>query len=57
MARITIQRRNGTATRYFWSDAERGTDSKKTVYKRTDNGIKRMRGVHYNTVTKDIVKD
>jgi hypothetical protein len=56
MARIRIQKKNGSSTPYFWSDTE-GTDrTQQTVYKQTEDGVKRMTGVHFNAVTKQITK-
>ncbi|HEX2167320.1 MAG TPA: hypothetical protein VHG09_08845 [Longimicrobiales bacterium] len=51
MARIRISRKDGTPTSYFWSDKD-GTDrTKRRVYKKTDEGIKRMKALRFNTVT------
>ncbi|HEX6252042.1 MAG TPA: hypothetical protein VFZ56_11465 [Gemmatimonadaceae bacterium] len=56
MARINILRKNGTPTAYFWSDKDRADETRKTVYKQTSDGIKRMRGVHFNPSTRRIQK-
>jgi hypothetical protein len=56
MAKVRITRKNGIATPYFWSDRERSKPSEKTVYKQTTDGIKRMRGVHFDPVARRIVK-
>jgi hypothetical protein len=56
MAKVTITRKNGTPTRYFWSDTEASVSAGKTVYKKTDNGVKRMRGVHFDPGANRIVK-
>ena len=49
MARITIYKKDGTKTPYFWID--RDSDRKHlTVYKRTPDGVKRMKGVHFDAV-------
>jgi hypothetical protein len=50
MARIRINRKNGTPTSYFWSDKDSGEPNRKTVYKQTSEGVKRMRGVHFDPV-------
>jgi hypothetical protein len=51
MARIRISKKDGTPTPYFWSDKD-GTDrTKQVVYKRTVDGVKRMKGVRFNSVT------
>lgn len=56
MARISILRKDGTASRYFWMDTDTAEPTQKTVYKRTSDGIKRMRGVHFDPASKQIVK-
>jgi hypothetical protein len=56
MAKVMIVRKNGTATPYFWSDSERSQPSEKTVYKQTAQGVKRMRGVHFDPNANRIVK-
>jgi hypothetical protein len=56
MAKVTITRKNGTATRYFWSDTDNSAPSEKTVYKQAAEGVKRMRGVHFDTGANRIVK-
>lgn len=51
MARIKISKKDGTPTPYFWSDKD-GTDrTKQTVYKKTEEGVKRMKGVRFNSLT------
>lgn len=57
MAKVKIVRKDGSPTPYFWSDKD-GTDrERKTVYKNTADGRKRMRGVHFNAVTNRLRKD
>lgn len=56
MARVSILRKNGTPSNYFWSDKEHADETKKTVYKQTADGVKRMRGVHFNAATRRIQK-
>jgi hypothetical protein len=56
MARIRITKKDGTPTPYFWSDKD-GTDrTQQTVYKQTESGIKRMRGVRFDAVSKRMRK-
>ncbi len=50
MAKVKINRKNGTPTHYFWSDKDSGEPTRKTVYKHTSDGVKRMRGVHFDPV-------
>jgi hypothetical protein len=56
MARNPIFKRDGTPTPYFWSDKEGKEQKLKTVYKRTTDGIKRMRGVRYDAANKRMRK-
>jgi hypothetical protein len=56
MAKVKIFKKDGTATPYFWSDADKSAPSSKTVYKQTSDGVKRMRGVHYDSTSKRVVK-
>lgn len=56
MARIKIFRKNGTPTPYFWSSRNSGDRTSVRVYKKTVDGIKRMRGVRFNAVTKRMLK-
>lgn len=49
MAKVKIFKKDGTPTPYFWSDtAAGGTRTHKTVYKQTSDGVKRMKGVHFD---------
>jgi hypothetical protein len=54
MARVKIFKKDGSATPYFWSDKEAGAD--KTVYKQTDEGVKRMKGVRYDAAAKRMLR-
>lgn len=56
MSRIRITKKDGTPTQYFWSSKETGEASVRTVYKQTEQGVKRMKGVHFDAKTKRIVK-
>lgn len=54
--KIKICKKDGTPTQYFWSDKD-GTDrTHQTVYKQTNDGIKRMTGVHFDAVANQIHK-
>jgi hypothetical protein len=55
MARIMIVKRDGTKTQYFWNDRD-SDRTHLTVYKKTEDGIKRMKGVHFNAVENRIHK-
>ncbi len=50
MAKVKITRKDGSPSPYFWSDKDTGDKTHKTVYKQTSDGVKRMRGVHYDPV-------
>lgn len=51
MAKVRILKKDGTVTQYYWSSTDSGAPTGVAVYKRTDDGMKRMRGVSFNTVT------
>ena len=56
MAKVKIFKKDGTPTPYFWS-SKHSTDRKfQTVYKRTAEGIKRMKGVHFDAINNKMVK-
>ena len=57
MARIEISRKDGAPSPYYWSDDDGSEPRSKTVYKKTRDGRKRMRGVHYDPVTRRIIRD
>ena len=57
MARIQICKKDGKTTPYFWSDADNTAPTEKTVYKVTTDGVKRMKGVHFDATTKRMVRD
>lgn len=51
MARIKIFKKDGTPTPYFWSDRDGTVTTRKTVYKATREGVKRIKGVQFNADT------
>ena len=57
MARIQIRKKDGSTTPYFWADDDKTAPSEKTVYKVTTDGVKRMKGVHFDATTKRMIKD
>jgi hypothetical protein len=57
MARFKIDRPDGTPTPYFWSDKDSSKPTRKTVYKKTEEGVSRMRGVHFDAKNKKMHKD
>ena len=54
--KIRIFKKDGTPTPYFWSDRDGGDKAIQTVYKRTDDGIKRMTGVHFDATKNTFIK-
>ena len=57
MAKVRIIRKNGAPTPYFWSDRGEGDHTHETIYKQTESGVKRMKGVYFNAVTKRVHKE
>jgi hypothetical protein len=57
MAHVQIVRPDGTPSPYFWSDEEKGDKARRTVYKKTERGITRMKGVHFDAVRKKVRRD
>jgi len=51
MARIKIFRKDGSPTPYFWSSKNAESKPLQTVYKETDKGVTRMKGVRYEPAT------
>jgi hypothetical protein len=56
MDRIKICKKDGTPTHYFWVDKDGADRTQQTVYKQTNDGVKKMTGVHFNAVTNEIQK-
>jgi len=57
MAKMRIFRKDGRPTPFFWREKD-GTDrTRQTVYKRTADGVKRMKGVHFNVKTNEFEKE
>jgi hypothetical protein len=57
MAKMKIVRPDGRPSPYFWKDEQDGTKSLKTVYKKTSDGVKRLKGVRYDLVNNTFIKD
>jgi hypothetical protein len=56
MTRITITKKDGTETPYFWLEGE--TDRTRVrVYKETPGGLKRMKHVRFDTVRRKFYRD
>ena len=56
MAKVKIFKKDGTPTPYFWSNKHSGDRSCQTVYKHTSDGIKRMKGVHFDAIKNRMVR-
>jgi hypothetical protein len=56
MTKQTILRKDGTPSPYFWVEQDRSEPTRKTVYKDAADGIKRMTGVHFDSVAGRIQK-
>ena len=56
MARNRIFKKDGSPTPYFWSDKDPAAPTEKTVFKETESGVKRMRGVQFTAATKRLKK-
>ena len=57
MARVKIDRPDGSPSPYFWSDKEASSEAYKTIYKKTDRGVKRMKGVRYDPLENKLRRD
>jgi len=56
MNRIQIVKKDGTTTPYFWVENDGTEQTRKTVYKQAEDGVKRMTGVHFDAVAGRIQK-
>jgi hypothetical protein len=57
MARTQIFKRDGASTPYFWSSQDGTGEDRKRIYKKTQDGVKRMKGVYFNVTTNRLRKD
>lgn len=53
--KMRIFKQDGTPTQFFWSDQDR--NDRKTVYKQTPKGVKRMLGVHFDAQKNRLEKE
>ena len=56
MARHPISDKNGKPTEYFWSDKHATAPERVTVFRKTEEGVKKMRGVIFDSKAGRIVK-
>jgi hypothetical protein len=57
MARVKIVRPDGSPSPYFWKDDKDARAPLKTVYKKTADGVKRLRGVRYDLANNKFQRD
>jgi hypothetical protein len=57
MARHRIHDDNGKPTDYFWSDKYSADRTRAQVFKETEEGIKRMKNVFFDTVKRKLLKE
>lgn len=57
MAKIRIFKKDGAPSPYFWSDRDADNRNNVTVYKNTEQGVKRMKGVSFNPATNRMRRD
>jgi len=57
MARVKIVRPKGSPSPYFWKTDEEGDKERLTVFKNTSDGVKRMRGVYFDSVKLELLRD
>jgi hypothetical protein len=43
-----IYKKDGTPTQFYWTDKDGKDPAHKTVFKKTETGVKRMKGVHFD---------
>ncbi|HET9440458.1 MAG TPA: hypothetical protein VFO52_09815 [Longimicrobiales bacterium] len=57
MAQHPINNKHGKATEYFWTDKHAADPEKATVFRKTEEGVKKMTGVHFDTKSGRLVKE
>ncbi len=57
MKKVPILKKSGAPSPFFWSEAEGSDRSRQTVYKQTEEGVKRMKGVTYDVAANRVNKD
>ena len=56
MARHPITDKNGKPTEYFWNDKNATNPEQVVVFRKTEEGVKKMRGVVFDSKAGRIVK-
>ena len=57
MKKNQILKKNGKPSPFFWTETEGSDSARQTVYKQTEDGIKRMKGVTYDVAANRVNKD
>ena len=57
MARVKIVRPDGSPSPFFWKEEKDGKSPLKTVFKNTEDGVKRLKGVRYDLKNNTFLKD
>jgi len=57
MARHVINNKHGQPTEYYWTDKHAADPQRVTVFRKTESGIKKMRGVFFDSKAGRIVKE
>jgi hypothetical protein len=56
MKRNPILKKSGKPSNYFWNEGEQADASRHTVYKQTEEGVRRMKGVTFDAAANRINK-
>jgi hypothetical protein len=56
MARHTILNKAGKSTDYYWTDKHADDPTRVTVFRKTEDGVKKIRGVVFDSKAGKIVK-
>ncbi|HEX6694528.1 MAG TPA: hypothetical protein VF035_07535 [Longimicrobiales bacterium] len=57
MNKKTILKKSGAPSPFFYDADDSADPARHTVYKQTEEGVKRMRGVTYDAATNQVNKD
>ena len=57
MKKKTILKKSGAPSPFFYDETDSADPARHTVYKLTEEGVKRMRGVTYDAATNQVNKD
>ena len=56
MARHVIHNKHGKPTDFFWSDKHAANPERVTVFRKTETGVKKIRGVTFDSKAGRIVR-